>query len=78
MCLQEYGDFPMLSEKKLDDLNIGSKFNITWLLAYFNQNRTILHSIVPRVAYDESSSKAYISVRLLDYTLKQRQEHNCV
>lgn len=57
-CFQVYGSFPLLSEKKLDDLYMENNFNITWLIAFFNHNRTVPHS---RDEYYESL-KAYVSV----------------
>ncbi|PIO74383.1 hypothetical protein TELCIR_03613 [Teladorsagia circumcincta] len=47
--IREFGVFPMLSEESFYETRFNAKFDFTWLLAYFNQNTTVLHTIVPRL-----------------------------
>ncbi|KAK5976636.1 hypothetical protein GCK32_001208 [Trichostrongylus colubriformis] len=47
--IEKFGIFPMLSEEPFDEARFNAEFDFTWLLAYFNQDDTVLHVIVPDV-----------------------------
>lgn len=64
----------MLSEKRLNDEDVEKKYDLTWLLAFFNNNRTVLHSIVPRVFFYEGAVSAHILVSLLHFHLAKREQ----
>ncbi|KAK5970916.1 hypothetical protein GCK32_005882 [Trichostrongylus colubriformis] len=59
--IKEFGVFPMLSEDTVDEAKLNASFDLMWLLAYFNQNRTVLHRIAPRIVRDRYMDKAEIS-----------------
>ncbi|KAK5974453.1 hypothetical protein GCK32_013341, partial [Trichostrongylus colubriformis] len=46
----KFGVFPMLSEEPFDEAQFNAEFDFTWLLAYFNQDGTVLDVIVPDIA----------------------------
>ncbi|KAK5974440.1 hypothetical protein GCK32_003362 [Trichostrongylus colubriformis] len=58
--IEKFGIFPMLSEDPFDEAQFNAKFDFTWLLAYFNQNDTVLDVIVPDI-YLESFATGRIS-----------------
>ncbi|KAK5986285.1 hypothetical protein GCK32_017141 [Trichostrongylus colubriformis] len=45
--IEKFGIFPMLSEEPLDEARFNAEFDFSWLLAYFNQDVTVLDVIVP-------------------------------
>ncbi|KAK5985252.1 hypothetical protein GCK32_000679 [Trichostrongylus colubriformis] len=47
--IEKFGIFPMLREKPFDEAQFNAKFDFTWLLAYFNQDETVLDVIVPDI-----------------------------
>lgn len=53
----------MLSEERLDDADIGSKFNLTRLFSFFNRDRSFVHEAVFGPL---SFPKPYISVSFRD------------
>ncbi|KAK5977876.1 hypothetical protein GCK32_006682 [Trichostrongylus colubriformis] len=59
--VKRFGVFPMLSEEPFDEAQFNKKFDFTWLLAYFNQNKTVLHMIAPRIAHGRTWNQAMIS-----------------
>ncbi|KAK5976643.1 hypothetical protein GCK32_001215 [Trichostrongylus colubriformis] len=59
--VKRFGVFPMLSEGPFDEAHFNKKFDFTWLLAYFNQNKTVLHIIAPRIFHNYNMDQAIIS-----------------
>ncbi|KAK5981201.1 hypothetical protein GCK32_005780 [Trichostrongylus colubriformis] len=50
--IEKFGIFPMLSEEPFDEAQFNAEFDFTWLLAYFNQDVTVLDVIVPDIIRD--------------------------
>ncbi|KAK5970914.1 hypothetical protein GCK32_005880, partial [Trichostrongylus colubriformis] len=59
--INDFGVFPMLSEEVVDEEKLNASFDLTWLLAYFNQNKTVLHRIAPKLIFSVSMEQAEIS-----------------
>ncbi|KAK5981011.1 hypothetical protein GCK32_009379 [Trichostrongylus colubriformis] len=59
--IRKFGIFPMLSEEPFDEAQFNAEFDFTWLLAYFNQDDTVL-DFVPRVTL--------LSYHVQDFTRK--------
>ncbi|KAK5984109.1 hypothetical protein GCK32_012466 [Trichostrongylus colubriformis] len=47
--IEKFGIFPMLSEEPFDEARFNAEFDLTWLLAYFNRDDTVMDVIVPDI-----------------------------
>ncbi|KAK5981419.1 hypothetical protein GCK32_005809 [Trichostrongylus colubriformis] len=69
--IEQFGIFPMLSEEPFDEAQFNAEFDFTWLLAYFNQDDTVLDVIVPDIYHDTLFRTTMISfvprITLLSY-----------